>query len=260
MMADTLGNLPKQFKRLRTPEDAQNALYNVRLANASRNIVPFSIDRLQISFEGSADAIEEDITDCDVTDSTDTPADTNTSPANRKTQGQPKRSGNSRKIEEEEDAKADEVNEDDEFDQLFDSMVRDSLSGRKADNLPNNGLTMAVPMNLFRSSNAITPKDEPKSAAPPASTKTFRLLMKKGNKQTTCNLEIPVESPFAIRERDDEWEEEQRAIKAKVLEYEAQEAEEEILNSGSIPYDIGRYHDPNRMKPKNKNVFWPNDQ
>merc|ERR1712137_373291 len=83
-------------------------------------------------------------------------------------------------------------------------------------------------------------------------TTTFRLLMKKGNKQTTYNLEIPSESPFANRKHDDEWEEEQRAIKRKVLEYEAQEAEEEILNAGgdAIPYDIGRFRDPTKMKPK----------
>ena len=114
---------------------------------------------------------------------------------------------------------------------------------------------MAIPMNLFRSSNATTQIEKPDIG----NTRTFRVLMKKGNKQTTCELEVPTESKFiANRERDSEWEKEQREVKQKVLEYEQQEAEEELLNSELIPYDIGKTRDPSKMAPKNKKLFYTN--
>ena len=231
VMADTLGSLPKQYKRLKTPEDAHKALYNVRQANQQRNVVPFSLNRLSITFEGSADAIEEDVNDILEEQQQINPNQSQTK-QQQQTRTNSSQQQHNKNLNSDDLSKSDERNDDDEFDQLFNQMVRESLSSRKSDNLPNstNIGNMAVPMNLYRSNSSSSNKsNDNDSSNPPPPTRTFRLLMKKGNKQTTCNLEVPSESPFANRQRDSEWEEEQRVVKRKVLEYEAQEAEDDLL-------------------------------
>ena len=114
-------------------------------------------------------------------------------------------------------------------------------------------------MNMFcpsSKSNSTHESNEPNASKEPPKELKYRLLMKKGSKQTAFVM-IPAESPLvANRDKVAEWKEERQDIKRKVLEYEEREEDEAMMNSfGSIPYPITRGKDISRLNQKNKKLF-----
>lgn len=102
---------------------------------------------------------------------------------------------------------------------------------------------MAIPMNLLRSAGngpkrtggdeeignmAKSPTGADDSAAGSGESMSFKLLMKKGNKQTVRNLEIPIDVPLASNSmsKNNAEKEEQQELKRRVLQYEEREEEE----------------------------------
>ena len=64
----------------------------------------------------------------------------------------------------------------------------------------------------------------------------FQLLMKKGNKQTIRNLNIPLESPLAVntKSKKNAEREEQQELKRLVLEYEEREVEDQVPSEQTL--------------------------
>jgi len=235
LMEDTLTELDRKFRRLKTPEQARQALDEVLAYEKAQGIVPPAPDDLVIKLEGYVHVVHEPAAprlEKEEQSLPSTPADVKEGES----------VGEASPIVEPLKPPTPPPTEDEEFDSMFNTMMRDSMSNRKPD-ISNASANMVMPMNLFRStgSSYATPKTD-------GNNKIFRLLTRKGNKHNTCPVAVPSDSPLANRARDYAFEEEQRLIKQKVLEYEAKEEEAEDLDDDAVPYE-------HRDRPKSKKPY-----
>jgi len=125
--------------------------------------------------------------------------------------------------------------EDELFDREFNKIMQESLESRKFEPRQTSRMEnqMAIPMNLLRSSKSDEEKSNQQSGV------EFRVLMKKGTKQTVKNVTIPSQSPLAINTsaKLNSEREEQKELKRLVLaaeEREEDEFEEEFPALNSI--------------------------
>eukprot|EP01114_Cavostelium_apophysatum_P008182 TRINITY_DN2050_c0_g1_i2.p1 TRINITY_DN2050_c0_g1~~TRINITY_DN2050_c0_g1_i2.p1 ORF type:complete len:1232 (-),score=430.22 TRINITY_DN2050_c0_g1_i2:182-3877(-) len=124
--------------------------------------------------------------------------------------------------------------EDDEFDRELKKMIQESVEARKFE-ARNTRIDMAIPMGLFKTTGIrgreedaatnATGKDESEQGKV-----AFRVLMKKGNKQTTRNVDIPMDYSLASNtvSKQTSEKEEQQVLKRIVLEYGEREEEEHL--------------------------------
>ncbi len=129
--------------------------------------------------------------------------------------------------------------EDEEFEREYKKMMQESLESRRLEARQASRTEMFIPAHLLRSK----PEEESSSTVPTEASKDsmqFRMLVKKGNKQTIKNIHVPLQSSFAInsKAKQNAEKEEQKELKRLVLEYEEREEEhpDDISNEGT-PYD-----------------------
>lgn len=243
LMEDTLTELDRKFRRLKTPEEARKALDEVLAYEKAQGIVPPAPDDLVIKLDGYVPVAHEPAAPrVETNGSKEQQPAVSASPVDSQ-EGDASEGAVASPVVEPLKPPTPPPTEDEEFDSMLTSMMRDSMSNRKPDT-SNASANMVMPMNLFRStgSSYATPKTE-------GDNKIFRLLTRKGNKHNTCSVAVPSDSPLANRARDYAFEEEQRVIKQKVLEFEAKEEEAEDLDEDAAPYE------DRRDRPKNKKPY-----
>ena len=232
MVADTLDGILSKFKRFTSLDDAQKAYEKLRKEEEAKKMIPFSIDQFHITsnphFSNNMDELED--TEDESSTLSELSATVPTASADQPI-ADPYARTTFYNHSNDNESKAN--NQDDEFDELLNNMVKESLAARKTESRP----VMAIPMNMFcppsSKSNSMyedSTTDQNASKEPPKELK-YRLLMKKGSKQTAFVM-IPAESPLvANRDKVAEWKEERQDIKRKVLEYEEREEDEAMINS-----------------------------
>jgi regulator of nonsense transcripts 2 len=137
--------------------------------------------------------------------------------------------------------------EDEEFDRELRKLTQDSLEAHKLE-VRGNRMEMSIPMNLFRATgpNAKGRLDEESTPTQAITdSMSFRVLMKKGNKQAIKNIQVPLESPLAINSKVNQnaEREEQKELKRIVLKYEEREEEK------ADDYPHTKHHHPQEGRP-----------
>lgn len=123
-----------------------------------------------------------------------------------------------------------------EFERELRAVLQESIDSRKLEIRARPTLNMTIPMNLFEGSKDhsrttdIESGDETTEEQDGGSNVTFRVLVKKGNKQQTKQLHIPRDSSLvqSTKQKEAAELEEKQDIKRLVLEYNDREEDENL--------------------------------
>jgi len=142
--------------------------------------------------------------------------------------------------------------EDEEFERELKKMMRESYESAKLEARTSNVPTMSVPMDLIGGGT-----EKSAAKATDSGFMSFRVLVRKGNKQVTRNIAVPLDSPIAVNRtllREEQLRERQE-IKRKTLEaYDEHPDEGEEAGIDEI-FGVPVYHVQGRAgRPTNQKV------
>lgn len=118
-----------------------------------------------------------------------------------------------------------ECQEDEDFMSAFDKLVADQIQDRMKERITPSQIDISVPLHIR--ANTKKTYEQLKQPTEETSTINFVLMMRKGNKQSYKNLNVPVTSELALNLKEQEMAERMEKEKVKKLTLDINERLEE---------------------------------